>query len=123
MRANSKRIYSYISVVVPTVERGLREITFCSIAIAGGMLLMKSHSGLLIRPRNCLAYDERLSTYLRWLSTHYMPKVSEDFPEPETPVMVINLLRGILSDTFFKLFTRAPFISIYSSIITLLFLS
>ena len=62
MRAKSSRRYSYISVDVPTVERGFREITFCSIAIAGGNPLMKSHSGLLIRPRNCRAYEERLST-------------------------------------------------------------
>ena len=32
------------SVEVPTVERGLRLFTFCSMAIAGGMPLMKSHS-------------------------------------------------------------------------------
>ena len=59
--ANSKRRYSYISVDVPTVERGLRLFTFCSMAIAGGMPFMKSHSGLFILPKNCLAYDDRLS--------------------------------------------------------------
>ena len=32
------------------------------IAIAGGSPFMKSHSGLLMRPRNCRAYAERLST-------------------------------------------------------------
>jgi len=39
-------------VEVPTVERGLQLMTFCSMAIAGGMPLMESHSGLLMRPRN-----------------------------------------------------------------------
>ena len=62
MRAKSNLRYSYISVEVPTVERGLREITFCSMAMAGGSPLMKSHSGLLMRPKNWRAYDERLST-------------------------------------------------------------
>ena len=32
-------------------------------AIAGEMPSMKSHSGFFNRPRNCLAYVERLSTY------------------------------------------------------------
>ena len=55
MRAKSNRRYSYISVDVPTVLRGLRAITFCSMAMAGGILRMKSHSGLFMRPRNCRA--------------------------------------------------------------------
>ena len=55
MRANKRRMYSYISVLVPTVERGLRAVTFCSMAIAGGRPFIKSHSGFLILPRNCLA--------------------------------------------------------------------
>ena len=62
MRAKSSRIYSYISVDVPTVLLGFLELTFCSMAMAGGSPLMKSHSGLLILPRYCLAYDERDST-------------------------------------------------------------
>ena len=41
-----------VSVDVPTVERGLREITRCSMAIAGGSPLTKSYSGLLILPKN-----------------------------------------------------------------------
>ena len=55
MRANSRRRYSYISVLVPTVERGLRAVTFCSMAMAGGNPFMKSHSGFLTLPKNCLA--------------------------------------------------------------------
>ena len=39
-RAKSMRKYSYISVLVPTVERGLRLLTFCSMAMAGGMPLI-----------------------------------------------------------------------------------
>ena len=62
IRAKSRRMYSYISVEVPTVERGFRVLTFCSMAMAGGKPLMKSHSGLLILPRNWRAYDESDST-------------------------------------------------------------
>jgi hypothetical protein len=38
--------------VVPTVERGLRALVFCSMAIAGLIPCMKSTSGLSIRSRN-----------------------------------------------------------------------
>ena len=43
------------------MERGFLVVTFCSIAIAGGMPSMESTSGFVILPRNCLAYDDRLS--------------------------------------------------------------
>ena len=36
IRAYRSRRYSYISVDVPTVLLGFLELTFCSIAIAGG---------------------------------------------------------------------------------------
>jgi len=36
----------------------IREFTFCSIAIAGGMPLIEINLGLFIRPRNWRAYDE-----------------------------------------------------------------
>src|SRR5689334_8134424 len=38
----------------------------------------------------------------------------DDFPEPDTPVKIVILRLGIRSETFFKLFSRAPRISIYS---------
>ena len=74
---------------------------------------MKSHSGLLIRPRYCLAYAESDSTYRRWPSAYMVSKARDDLPEPETPAITINLLRGIFRLTFFRLFTRAPLISMY----------
>ena len=43
------------------IERGLLEMTFCWMAMAGAIPLMKSVSGLSSFPRNCRAYDERLS--------------------------------------------------------------
>jgi hypothetical protein len=34
--------------------------------------------------------------------------VSDDLPDPETPVTTVNLFRGIVTVTFFKLCTLAP---------------
>jgi hypothetical protein len=39
-------------VIVPTVDRGLREVDFWSIEMAGDSPSMKSTSGLSICPRN-----------------------------------------------------------------------
>ena len=49
-------------VTVPTVERGLREVVFWSIEIAGESPSIESTSGFSIIWRNCRAYAERLST-------------------------------------------------------------
>ena len=43
---------AYARVKQSEIFRGLRDITFCSIAMAGGMPRIKSHSGLFILPRN-----------------------------------------------------------------------
>jgi len=47
---------------VPTVERGLREVVFCSIEIAGESPSMASTSGRSIWSTNWRAYAERVST-------------------------------------------------------------
>ena len=41
-----------------------------------------------------------------------MSKASEDLPEPERPVMTMNLFRGISRFMFLRLWTRAFFIII-----------
>ena len=51
-----------ISVTVPTVERGLRLVVFCSMAMAGERPSIWSTSGLSICSRNWRAYADRLST-------------------------------------------------------------
>src|SRR5205085_10162096 len=38
----------------------------------------------------------------------------DDFPEPETPVKIVIFLLGIVSDMSFRLFSRAPRISMNS---------
>jgi hypothetical protein len=49
-------------VIVPTVERGLVLVVFCSIEMVGVSPRMRSYFGLSICPRNWRAYEERLST-------------------------------------------------------------
>jgi hypothetical protein len=41
-------------------------------------------------------------------------KTIEDLPDPETPVKIVILRFGIRNEMFFKLFSLAPRISIYS---------
>jgi hypothetical protein len=44
-------------------------------------------------------------------------KAKDDFPEPERPVITINLSFGISNEMFFKLCSFAPLITIFLSII------
>src|SRR3954470_6676969 len=41
-------------------------------------------------------------------------KASEDLPEPERPVMTTSLSRGIETETFLRLCSRAPVTTIWS---------
>src|SRR5688572_33413297 len=41
-------------------------------------------------------------------SAKRVSKASEDLPEPDTPVTTVTRSWGIASDTFFRLFCRAP---------------
>ena len=63
-------------MIVPTVDRGLRLAAFWSMDTAGDSPSMKSASGLSIWPRNCLAYADRDSTYLRCPSAKIVSKAS-----------------------------------------------
>ena len=88
---------------MPTVERAFVVFTFCSMAIAGAIPLMYSTFGLSNRPKNCLAYEDKLSTYRRCPSAYKVSKAKLDFPEPESPVMTTNWFLGITTSTFFRL--------------------
>src|SRR5690606_3454456 len=98
---------------VPTVERALLVFTFCSIATAGAIPLMYSTLGLSIRPRNCRAYADKLSTYLRWPSAYSVSNAKLDFPEPDNPVITTNLLRGITTSICLRLCRYAPLMMIF----------
>jgi hypothetical protein len=49
------------------------------------------------------AYVERLSRYLLCHSVYMVSKASEDFPDPETPVITTSLFLGISMEIFFRL--------------------
>ena len=50
----------------------------------------------------------------RWDSLAIVPKTSEDFPDPLTPVNTVRRRLGISTSTFFRLFSRAPMTRITS---------
>ncbi|OPX73395.1 MAG: hypothetical protein A4E39_01083 [Methanoregulaceae archaeon PtaB.Bin152] len=97
-------------MTVPTVLRGFLLVLFCSMEIAGERPMMASTSGLCIRPRNWRAYAESDSTYRRCPSAYMVSNASVDFPEPERPVMTMNLSRGSSTVIFLRLCWRAPLI-------------
>ncbi len=76
--------------------------------IAGESPSMESTSGFSICSRNCLAYADSDSTYLLCPSAKIVSKASDDFPEPETPVITTNLFRGTTTSIFLRLCSRAP---------------
>jgi len=55
-------------VTVPTVDRGLWDVDFCSMEMAGDSPSMVSMSGFSIIERNWRAYVDKDSTYRRWPS-------------------------------------------------------
>ena len=52
--------------------------------------------------------SESDSTKRRCPSAYMVSKASDDFPDPDSPVNTTSLSRGISSDIFLRLFTRAP---------------
>ncbi|GIO08629.1 hypothetical protein J31TS6_46570 [Brevibacillus reuszeri] len=47
-------------------------------------------------------------------SAAIVSKTIEDFPDPDTPVKIVIFLLGMCKDTFLRLFSRAPEMTIYS---------
>ena len=82
------------------MDRGLLVITFCSIEIAGEIPSMESTLGLFKRPKNCRAYDDKLSTYRLCPSANKVSNARLDFPEPESPPKTTILFLGIFTLTF-----------------------
>jgi hypothetical protein len=56
----------------------------------------------------------KFSYSCRCASVVIVSKTIDDFPEPETPVKIVILRFGMLSETSLRLFSRAPRISISS---------
>src|SRR5258708_1920776 len=82
--------------------------------IAGDSPSMESTSGFSICSRNCRAYADSDSTYLRCPSAKIVSNARDDFPEPDTPVITTNLLRGTTTSMFLRLCSRAPRMTIES---------
>src|SRR5438105_167186 len=56
----------------------------------------------------------KVSLSWRRASAAMVSKTMEDLPEPETPVKMVSWRLGMRSETSFRLFSRAPRISMYS---------
>ena len=72
-------------------------------------------------PKNCLAYDDKLSIYLLCPSANKVLNANDDFPDPETPDITVILFFGISNDIFFKLCNLAPVIMIFSLVFEAIF--
>ncbi len=94
--------------MVPTVDRGLFEVVFCSMAITGESPSILSTSGFQDSLK--LPYIGRKSFHIAALSLRIegIKSQGEDLPLPESPVITTNFSLGIERLTFFKLCTLAP---------------
>src|SRR3569623_2147548 len=61
---------------------------------------------------NCCVNAGYVSLISRWLSAAMASNTSDDLPDPDTPVNTVIFRFGISSETFLRLFSRAPRISI-----------
>ena len=95
------------------MDLGFFVIVFCSIAIAGQIPLISSTSGFSIFPRNCFAYEDKLSIYLLCPSAYRVSNANVDFPDPETPDITVILFLLIDNDKFLRLCCFAPIILIW----------
>ena len=95
-------------MTVPTVDLGFLDVVFCSIDIAGDNPSILSRSGFCIISRNCLAYAESDSTYLLCPSAYIVSKASDDFPDPDSPVMTMSECLGRSIFIFLRLCSLAP---------------
>lgn len=98
----------YASVAVPTVERELAPIRSWSTTIAALRLRSPSTSGRLGAGMNDWMKLGYVSLMSRWDSAAIVPKTSEDFPEPDTPVKTVSRRLGMSTETSRRLFARAP---------------
>src|SRR4051794_23642137 len=56
----------------------------------------------------------KFSLSRRWASVAIVSKTIDDLPDPDTPVNIVILRLGMRNETFLRLFSRAPWISMYS---------
>src|SRR5215813_5606142 len=75
---------------------------------------MASASGWAYRGRKLRTNVLKVSFNWRRASAAMVSKTMDDLPDPDTPVKMVILRFGMHNDTFFRLFSRAPRIVIYS---------
>src|SRR5580698_2072660 len=76
--------------------------------IAGERFASASTSGWPLRGRKLCTKVGNVSLSRRWDSAAIVSNTSDDFPEPETPVKTVILRRGMSTEMFCRLFSRAP---------------
>src|SRR6266508_6263806 len=123
MRENIRRRIVLMSVTVPTVEWEPPPIRFWSTTMDMLKFSMASASGWEYFGKKFRTNMLKFSLSRRCDSVAIVSNTMDDFPEPDTPVKMVILRLGMRSETFFKLFSRAPRISIYSwDIVPLVFM-
>src|SRR5688500_616719 len=114
MRENNRRRIGLMSVIVPTVERELPPSRFWLTMIAVDRLSMISTLGFSYLGRKLRAKAVNVSLSWRCASALMVSNTIDDLPEPDTPVKIVIFRLGMRSDTFLRLFSRAPSITLYS---------
>src|SRR5699024_9697794 len=107
-RAKRVRSFALMSETVPTVDRGLAPIRSWSTRMAVVSPSRTSTSGRAIAGMKPWTKAEYVSLIIRWDSAAMVSKTSELLPEPDTPVKTVRRRLGRSTDTFFRLFSRAP---------------
>src|SRR5437763_877148 len=77
-------------------------------AIVGGRPSIASTSGFCNWSRNWRAYVDRLSMYFRCPSAKTVSNASVDLPDPDRPVTTTSWSRGMSTEMFLRLCSRAP---------------
>lgn len=98
-------------MTVPTVEREFPPRRRWSTMIAAERLASESASGWPYLGSSDWMKAVNVSLISRCDSAAIVPKTSEDFPDPETPVKTVIFRLGMSRETFLRLFSRAPRIS------------
>ena len=88
--------------------------------LSPGVYIMRDESGKVIYVGKSRVLKNRVSQYFKETGHHdfktakMVSNAREDLPEPDTPVITMSLSRGMVRSIFFKLCSRAPFITILS---------
>src|SRR6478609_1102734 len=94
--------------MVPTVDREVGAPRRCCNATAGGSPVISCTCGAPTCCSSRRAYGATDSKYRRCASAYNVPKASDDFPDPDTPVNTTIASRGTSTSTLRRLCSLAP---------------